>query len=196
MIVFFVDVPSQATIVVNTVEQFTVGPKAVGMTCGRMYDKLVGWSTGTDLISRYGDGPLRLVTTNDTGIAQRFFFDSYRPKIEDSDFGPAMKVLFFLEDDSEEPETDVVYGGKAREMTEQIAKIRAGRERKRWFSPRGRRILSLAILIVIVLSILALLAYLMIEESYKSAILIAIVSMTSSVVGSILTFLFSHAQER
>ena len=123
---FFVDVPSQATVVARTQEVFEVlDPKLVGVSCGRMYDKLKGWSTGTDLISNHGQGPLYLVTTNDTGITQRFFFNSLRPVPEDPKFGPTMKIMFFVADDSVADDGTVsASNGEGPEMYVQMAKIR------------------------------------------------------------------------
>ena len=120
----FVEVRSQTTIVAGTVEQFVVGLNLVGITFGRMYDKFTGWSTGTELIEPGygGDGEcrLRLVTTNNASNARPFFLDSFLPKINDPDFGPAMKVLFFVEEENVEAITGSVGNEQTGRMQEQM----------------------------------------------------------------------------
>ena len=140
----FVEVRSQTTIVAGTVEQFDVGLNLVGITFGRMYDKFTGWSTGTELIEpgygRYGEGRLRLVTTNNASNAQPFFLDSFLPKPKNPDFGPAMKVLFFVEEENVEAITDSVGNKQAGRMQEQMNMLQAEVQKVQKIPWRVRRI--------------------------------------------------------
>ena len=117
----FVEVRSQTTIVAGTVEQFDVGLNLVGITFGRMYDNFTGWSTGTELIEPgYGEARLHLVTTNNASNARPFFLDSFLPELNNPDFGPAMKVLFFVEEENVEAITGSVGNEQTGRMQEQM----------------------------------------------------------------------------
>ena len=195
----FVEVRSQTTIVARTVEQFDVGLNLVGITFGRMYDKITGWSTGTELIEPgYVEGRLRLVTTNNASNAQPFFLDSFLPKLNDPDFGPAMKVLFFVEEENVEAitgsEGNEQAGRTQEHIQEHIDMLQAKVQKVQKIPWRVRRIRRYTTIGAGIIAVVAIILWLfgLIGETLMASMLSAVVAL--SIV--FLTQIFADAYKR
>ena len=177
----FVEVRSQTTIVAGTVEQFDVGLNLVGITFGRMFDKFTGWSTGTELIEPgYREGRLRLVTTNNASNARPFFLDSFLPELNNPDFGPATKVLFFVEEENVEAITGSVGNEQGGRMQEQMDMLQAEVQKVQKIPWRVRRIRRYTTIGAGIIGVVACILWLfgLIGETLTASMISAVVALS------------------